>query len=60
MAIDINYANSEKSAQFLVREIEQAGSKAFAIKADVSKVAEVARLLKEALTHFGRLDTVVF
>jgi 3-oxoacyl-[acyl-carrier protein] reductase len=58
-SVVVNYANAEAGAQDLVKEIENAGSKAVAIKADVSKVAEVARLFKEATAHFGRLDIVV-
>ncbi|RDW79577.1 putative versicolorin reductase [Coleophoma cylindrospora] len=58
-SIVVNYANSTKSAESLVQEIELSGSKAFAIKADVSKAKEVARLFKEAKEHFGKLDMVV-
>ncbi|KAL3418616.1 versicolorin reductase (tetrahydroxynaphthalene reductase) [Phlyctema vagabunda] len=58
-SIVVNYANASKEAEELVREIEEAGSKAIAIKADVSKVSEVSRLFKEGIDHFGRLDIVV-
>ena len=58
-SVVVNYANASKGAEELVMEIEKAGSKAFAIKADVTKVLEVTRLFKEALDHFGRLDIVV-
>lgn len=58
-SVIVNYANTASGAQSLVKEIEVTGSKAFAIKADVTKPAEVARLFKEAIEHFGRLDIVV-
>ncbi|OAA70561.1 NAD(P)-binding domain protein [Cordyceps fumosorosea ARSEF 2679] len=58
-SVVVNYGSSEKAAAEVVAEIEKAGSRAVAIKADVSKVSEVTRLFNEALQHFGRLDVVV-
>lgn len=58
-AVCINYARSSQPALDLVKEIESQGDRAFAIKADVSKVSEVTRLFDEALAHFGKLDVVM-
>ncbi|KAI9046703.1 hypothetical protein LZ554_009441 [Drepanopeziza brunnea f. sp. 'monogermtubi'] len=58
-SVVVNYANTAKGAQQTVSLIEQLGRKAFAIKADVTKVSEVERLFKEAVAHFGRIDIVM-
>ncbi|KAK0109826.1 Arp2/3 complex subunit, actin nucleation center [Cadophora gregata] len=58
-SVVVNYANTSKGAEELVKQIERLGSKACAIKADVTKVVEVERLFKEAIDHFGRLDIVM-
>lgn len=55
-SVVVNYANTSKGAEELVRQIEQLGSKAFAIKADVTKVAEVERLFKEAIDQVRTSD----
>lgn len=52
-SVVVNYANTLKGAADLVIQIEKLGSKAIAIKADVTKVAEVERLFKEAVDHVG-------
>jgi len=57
-SVVINYANAAQGAEETVKEIEAAGSKAFAIKADVTKLSDITRLFKEAVAHFGRLDIV--
>jgi 3-oxoacyl-[acyl-carrier protein] reductase len=58
-SIVINYANTSKGAQEAVRAIQELGSKAIAIQADVTKVADIRRMFKEAIDHFGRLDIVM-
>jgi 3-oxoacyl-[acyl-carrier protein] reductase len=58
-SIVINYANTAKGANETVSDIEALGSKAIAIKADVTKPAEVARMFQEAIAHFGHLDIVI-
>jgi len=55
----VNYANNETSARSVIAEIEQAGGKAFAIKADVSKESEIKNLVAETKKHFGSIDTLV-
>ncbi|MGY2737120.1 SDR family oxidoreductase [Sphingomonas sp. UYP23] len=57
--IVVNYAGSEQAAGELVARIEGQGRKAIAVRADVSKVAEIDRLFDVAMQMFGRLDIVV-
>jgi 3-oxoacyl-[acyl-carrier protein] reductase len=42
-----------------VREIESTGTQAIAIQGDMTKVADIRRVFKEAIDHFGRLDIVM-
>ena len=58
-SIVINYAKSASAADEVVEEVEKLGQKAIAIKADVSKPAEIVQLFEKAIDHFGRLDVVV-
>ena len=55
----INYARNEQLAQEVVKAISAKGGKAIAIRADVSKPAEVRRLFSEADRAVGGLDIVV-
>jgi 3-oxoacyl-[acyl-carrier protein] reductase len=57
-SVVVNYANSSGPASGLVKEIEAIGSKAVAIKADVTKLEEIETLFEKAVEHFGRLDIV--
>jgi len=58
-AVVVNYRASEAGAREVVKTIEARGGKAVAIQADVSRAAEVERLLAETLKAFGQLDIVV-
>ncbi|PHH92638.1 hypothetical protein CDD83_6408 [Cordyceps sp. RAO-2017] len=58
-SVVVNYNNAEGPAQEVVQEIVKAGSKAVAIKADITKVPAITKLFEQALEHFGRLDIVV-
>lgn len=58
-SVVVNYASSTASANEVVEEIENLGSKAIAVQADVSKVDEIAKLFKETIDRFGRVDIVV-
>jgi len=58
-AVAINYASQAAAAEKLAGEILSAGGKAFAIKADVARVAEVVRLFDETIARFGKLDILV-
>jgi 3-oxoacyl-[acyl-carrier protein] reductase len=58
-AVVVNYSGSVKQAHETVGLIEQAGVKAIAVQADVSKVADVKRLFDACFKKFGRLDILV-
>src|SRR5882672_11504091 len=47
------------SAQRVVKEIEAAGGRAQPFPGDVSDPRQVAALVREATTRFGRLDVLV-
>ena len=57
--IIVNYATDKNSADRLVAEIENAGGKAVAVAADVTKESEVYTLVQSAIENFGRLDIIV-
>ncbi len=57
--VAINYNQSEKKAQNLVKEIVKMNRRAAAFKADVSNSTQAQKLVKEALSYFGRLDILV-
>jgi 3-oxoacyl-[acyl-carrier protein] reductase len=55
----VNYHSNEAAARDAVREIEQFGSKAVAVQADLSVPHDVTRLFEEAVAAFSGLDIVV-
>jgi 3-oxoacyl-[acyl-carrier protein] reductase len=55
----VNYAQSSTAAEALVAEIQALGSQALALKADVSKPAEVDGLIEATLGEWGRIDILV-
>jgi len=55
----VNYSNSEDKANSLITEIESLGSKAIAIKCDVSDENQVKSMIDEVITKFGKLDILV-
>ena len=55
VANDIDLEGIQKTAV----DVEALGRKALAIKADVTKVAEVKDMMKKALEEFGRIDILV-
>lgn len=57
--IAVNYTESAKKAEDVVREIEKMGRKSFAVKADVSKEDEVNSLFEKTVNEFGRIDILV-
>ncbi|QJE95078.1 glucose 1-dehydrogenase [Luteolibacter luteus] len=58
-AVAVNYASSKEGADRVVAEIHAAGGKAVAIQGDVSKQADITRLLGETFAAFGPLDILV-
>ena len=58
-AVAVNYASSREGADRVVAEITKAGGKAIAVQGDVSKAADVKRLVAETVKAFGGLDVLV-
>src|SRR5438309_9796631 len=57
--VAVNYSSDREGAERVAQAITDNGGEAIADGADVSKAADVARLLKEVDSAFGRLDDVV-
>ncbi|MER8527179.1 3-oxoacyl-ACP reductase family protein [Mesorhizobium sp. M0814] len=57
--VAITYVNGEEGARAVVREIEAAGGRAFAIKADNRDAGAIEAAVDEAAKAFGRLDILV-
>src|SRR6202012_1825474 len=55
----INYSSSPGEAEKVVAAIKASGRDAFAVKADVGRVADINRMFDEAIAHFGKLDILV-
>src|SRR5215510_8867685 len=55
----VNYGKSADKAKQVVAGIEAKGGKAVAVQADMSKVGDVRRLVKNTVKRFGRLDILV-
>jgi NAD(P)-dependent dehydrogenase (short-subunit alcohol dehydrogenase family) len=52
-------ARSEESIRPVAEEIESSGAEVLALAADVSKSADVERLVDETVERFGRIDVLV-
>lgn len=55
----VNFGKSADKAKAVVAGIESKSGKAFAIQADISKIADVRRLVQDTVHRFGRLDILV-
>jgi Dehydrogenases with different specificities (related to short-chain alcohol dehydrogenases) len=55
----VNHSKSAEKAQQVVIGIQAKGGKAVAFQADMSKVSEARRLVRETAKQFGRLDILV-
>jgi 3-oxoacyl-[acyl-carrier protein] reductase len=55
-SVIVNYSKSETAAEELAKKI---GSKAIAVKADVSNKEDAEKLIRDAIKKFGRLDILV-
>lgn len=55
----VNYNGSKEKADEVVREIEENGGKAQAIRCNVADFAEAKELIDQAVKTFGRLDILV-
>jgi 3-oxoacyl-[acyl-carrier protein] reductase len=55
----VNYAESEAPAQRVAEDIAKLGVRAFAVRADVTDPAAVARMVGQTREAFGRVDILV-
>ena len=58
-SVCVNYANSAAEAEQTVQEIEAAGGKAIACRADIADSAQVNDMVATTLDAFGRIDILV-
>ena len=58
-AVTVNYASNSAEAEALVAELTAAGTRAIAVKADVSKPADVRRLFEITEQQLGKVDVLV-
>ncbi|WP_447981419.1 SDR family oxidoreductase [Achromobacter kerstersii] len=58
-AVAINYAASASEADALAAEIRDAGGRALAVRADVSKADDVTALFDQVQAELGRIDVLV-
>lgn len=57
--VAVNYHSGEDAADEVVKTIIDSGSKAVAIKADVSKIEEARQMVQETVEKLGGLDVLV-
>src|SRR4051812_23738330 len=57
--IVVNYNASADAANQVVAAIQEAGGKASAVQADVSKIDDAEKLIKAAIEQFGKIDILV-
>jgi 3-oxoacyl-[acyl-carrier protein] reductase len=58
-SVAVNYASSSAEADALVAELQASGAKAFAVKADVSKVDQVRAMFDATEQQLGKVDVLV-
>lgn len=58
-AVVVNFSRNQGAADAVVKRIEDKGSRAVAISADLSKAEEVRRLFAGTKELFGKLDVLV-
>jgi 3-oxoacyl-[acyl-carrier protein] reductase len=58
-SVVVNYASDKAGADKVVAAITAAGSKAVAVKGDVSKAADAQAIIDAAISNFSKLDVVV-
>ncbi|RLG51760.1 MAG: 3-oxoacyl-ACP reductase [Thermoproteota archaeon] len=57
--VAVNYLHSAAKAKEVVKEIENIGRRAIAVKADVSILQECERMVEQVIEAFGRIDVLV-
>ncbi|KAI2829527.1 hypothetical protein CBS133816_4251 [Aspergillus niger] len=56
-SVVINYMSDVKGANSLVAQV--GSDRAFAVRADISKIAEIDELIKATVARFGRIDVLI-
>ncbi|WP_273852076.1 glucose-1-dehydrogenase [Guptibacillus spartinae] len=59
MKVVVNYLSKEDEATNVVEEIKRSGGEAISVQADVSKEADVEKLIKAAHENFGTLNVMM-
>ena len=57
--IVVNYNSNSQAADEVVAEITALGQKALAVQADISNVADTAKLFDAAINEFGQVDALI-
>lgn len=57
--IVIDYIQDADETASLIRHVEALGGKAVGVKADVSKVADIQKMVDKAVSTFGHLDVII-
>ncbi|HEY8875406.1 MAG TPA: 3-oxoacyl-[acyl-carrier-protein] reductase [Desulfosporosinus sp.] len=55
----VNYAGRVDKAEETVKLIREAGGECIAVQADVSQTADVDRLIKTTIDHFGKINILI-
>jgi 3-oxoacyl-[acyl-carrier protein] reductase len=55
----VNYINNMEKAEKIVTDIKKSDGEAFAVKADVSKTAEVRKMVETVVKKYGKIDILV-
>ena len=59
MAVTLDYHTHSDAANAIAKAITDRGGRALVVQADVSQVADVAKLVRQTVQTFGRLDVLV-
>ena len=57
--IVVNYRSAKEEAEEVKEKVEQIGSQALIVQADLSKVDQINNLVAETINHFGKVDILV-
>ena len=55
----VHYHTSQTEAEETLRALQSAGHEAIALRADISREADVESMIEQTVDHFGRLDVLV-
>ena len=58
-SVAVNYNKNEESANQIVREIVDAGGKAFPVHADVTDIQQVSKMIMKVEDQLGKIDVLV-